>query len=392
MNEKSEYLIIGNGIAGISAAVTLRNKDNEGKITVVTKSPKPFYYRIRLVEYLAGKTEFEKLIAYGEGFYLDKNIEVKLDTEVTDIDSENKKVTFEDGSSMEYNKLLLATGARPRYPDIKGIKEKKWVLKFRGVNDSDEIANHVEICEKVAVLGGGLLGIETAFSLFNLGKNVTVIETAPRLLPRQLDEEGSRILQKILEEKGINFILGKNVEEILGEDCVEGIRFDDGEIFEVKSLVLSAGITPRLELAESAGVEVNRGIVVNEYMETSIKDIYAAGDSIEFQGTLYGLWIPAKEQGDVAGSNMAGEKSKYNPISSETRLKVSGISFFSGGDIEPMGANIYKYNKDGIYRKFFVRDEKIVGAILLGDPKTSMKAGGFIKNRESTDVIYGLYE
>jgi len=392
LKERSEYLIIGNGIAGISAAVSLRNKDSEGKITVVTKSPKPFYYRIRLIEYLADKTEFEKLVGYGEGFYLDKDIDVKLDMEVTNIDSKNKKVTFEDGSSVEYNKLLLATGARPRYPNIKGIKEKKGVLKFRGVNDSDEIANHVEICKEVAVLGGGLLGIETAFSLLNLGKKVTVIETAPRLLPRQLDEEGSRILQKILEEKGINFILGKNVEEILGEDCVKGIKFGDGEVFQVKSLVLSAGITPRLELAESAGVEINRGIVVNEYMETSIKDIYAAGDSIEFQGTLYGLWIPAKEQGDVAGSNMAGEKSKYNPISSETRLKVSGISFFSGGNIEPMGAHIYKYNKEGIYRKFFVRDEKIVGAILLGDAKTAMKVGGFIKNRESTDVIYGLYE
>ncbi len=226
----------------------------------------------------------------------------------------------------------------------------------------------------------------------NLVKNVTIIESAPRLLPRQLDEEGSRILQNILEEKGIKFILGKDVEEILGDNSVEGIRFNDSSTITIKSLVLSAGITPRLEVAKSAGVEINKGIIVNEYMETSERDIYAAGDTAEFNGILYGLWIPSKEQGEIAGNNMTGERVKYNPISAETRLKVSGISFFSGGDIEPLGANIYKYNKDGIYRKFFIRDEKIVGAILLGDPKTAMKAGGFIKNRESTEAIYGLYE
>jgi nitrite reductase (NADH) large subunit len=392
MNEKVKYLIIGNGIAGMSAALAIRNKDSHGEITIVTKSPKPFYYRIRLIEYLAGKIAFEKLIAYGEGFYKDKEIDVLLDREVGNIDSENKKVSFEDGTSISYDKLLMATGARPRYPNIKGIKGKKGILKFRGVNDSDEISNHVKLYKNIAVLGGGLLGIETAFSLLNLGKNVTLIECAPRLLPRQLDEEGSHILQKNLEEKGLKFIIGKNVDEILGEDSVSGIKFDDGSTLEAKSLVLSAGITPRLELAKLAKVQINSGIIVNKYMETSIKDIYAAGDTSEFDGRLYGLWIPSKEQGEIAGNNMAGGKSIYNPISSETRLKVSGISFFSGGNIEPFGANIYRYNKDGIYRKFFVRDEKIVGAILLGDPKTAMKAGGFIKNRDGIDMIYGLYE
>lgn len=392
LNEEVKYLIIGNGITGMSAAIAIRDKDSHGEITIVTKSPKPFYYRTRLIEYLAGKTSFEKLIAYRESFYQDKEINVKLNSEVKSIDTENKKISLEDGTFIFYEKLLLATGARPRYPDIKGIKGKKGVLKFRGVNDSDEITAHVKLCKNVVVLGGGLLGIETAFSLMHLGKYVTLIESAPRLLPRQLDEEGSHILQKILEEKGLKFIIGKNVDEILGDGSVKGVKFDDGSAIETKSLVLSAGITPRLELAKTAGIEMNRGVIVNKYMETSTKNIYAAGDTSEFEGRLYGLWIPSKEQGEIAGNNMAGKKISYNPGSSETRLKVSGISFFSGGDIEPRGANIYRYNRDGIYRKFFVRDEKIVGAILLGDSKTAVKAGGFIKNEEGIDAIYGLYE
>lgn len=207
-----KYLILGNGIAGISAAISVREHDEIGEINVVTKSPMPFYYRIRLIEYLAKKTPIEKLIAYGEAYYDDKEIKVTLNKEAVRIDSENKKVEFSDGSVMSYDRLLLATGARPRYPNIEGM-DKEGVLKFRGASDSDEIIQHIEICDHVVVLGGGILGIEAANSLVNLGKDVTVVESADRLLHKQLDREGSEILQKTLEEKKIKFILGKNIKE-----------------------------------------------------------------------------------------------------------------------------------------------------------------------------------
>lgn len=392
MEELMKYLILGNGIAGISAALSVRAHDEAGEISVVTKSPMPFYYRIRLIEYLAKKTPIEKLIAYGEAFYDDKEIKVTLNKEAIRIDSKNKKVEFEDGSMMSYDRLLLATGARPRYPNIEGM-DKKGLLKFRGASDSDEIIQHIEICDHVVVLGGGVLGIEAANSLVALGKDVTVVESADRLLHRQLDREGSEILQKTLEEKKIKFILGKNIKRIVGDKSVSGIEFENGTIFDTGCVVLSAGIIPRLELCESAGVAFNRGIIVDEHMETNISGIFAAGDAAEYKGTLYGLWAPSKEQGEVAGGNMTGINIRnYNPTLPELRLKVTGISLFSGGDVGENGAVIYKYNKDGIYRKFFVKDNIIVGAILIGDMKTSMMAGHFIRSKESPEVLYGLYE
>lgn len=387
-----KYLILGNGIAGISAALAAREHDETGEITVVTKSPMPFYYRIRLIEYLAKKTPIEKLIAYGDVYYDDKEINVILNKEAVNIDSKNKKVKFEDGTIIHYDKLLLATGARPRYPNLEGI-DKEGILKFRGASDSDEIIQHIEICDRVVVLGGGVLGIEAANSLVNSGKDVTVVETADRLLHRQLDREGSEILQKALEEKKIKFILGKTIKRILGGKSVKGIEFEDGTIFNTGCIVLSAGIIPRLELCKSGGVDFNRGIIVNEYMETNIDGIFAAGDAAEYRGNLYGLWAPSKEQGGIAGGNMTGIKiQKYNPTLPEIRLKVTGISLFSGGETEENGVDIYKYNKDGVYRKFFVRDNKIVGAILIGDMKTSVKVSNWIRSKEGIDVLYGLYE
>lgn len=387
-----KYLILGNGIAGISAAISAREHDETGEISIITKSPMPFYYRIRLIEYLAKKIPIEKLIAYGEAYYDDKDIKVILNKEAIKIDSINKKVKFLDGTTVKYDKLLLATGARPRYPNIEGI-DKKGVLKFRGANDSDEIIYHMDICNNVVVLGGGILGIEAANSLVQLGKNVTVVESADRLLHRQLCKEGSKILQKELEEKNIKFILGKNIKKIIGDKNVKGIEFEDGSIFDTGCIVLSAGIIPRLELCESAGIKYNKGIIVDEHMKTNISGIFAAGDSAEFKGTLYGLWLPSKEQGSIAGGNMTGAKiQKYNPILPEVRLKVTGISLFSSGNIKEDKAVIYKYNKDGIFRKFFVRDNKIVGVILIGDIKTSMIASDFIRSKKSPDAILGLYE
>jgi nitrite reductase (NADH) large subunit len=387
-----KYLILGNGIAGISAALSAREHDETGEITIVTKSPMPFYYRIRLIEYLAKKIPIEKLIAYKDTYYEDKKIKVILNKRAVRIDSENKKVEFKDGSIMEYDKLLLATGARPRYPNIEGM-DKEGILKFRGASDSDEIIDHVEICDNVVILGGGVLGIEAANSLVNLGKNVTVIESADRLLHRQLDMEGSKILQKALEEKNIKFIFGKNIKRILGDESVKGIEFEDGIIFDTESIVLSAGIIPRLELCESAGIDFDRGIIVDEHMKTNIDSIFAAGDVAEYKENLYGLWAPSKEQGEIAGENMTGVKiKKYNPTLPEVRLKVTGISLFSGGSIDENKAVIYKYHKDGIYRKFFVKNNIIVGAIIIGDIKTSMKAGHFIRSKESPEVLSGLYE
>ena len=322
-----KYLIIGNGIAGTEAALNIRKLDESGEITVIAQSKNHFYYRPRLIEYLSGDIDFKILLKYGEEFYQDKGIDVRLGLKITDIDIENKLVHCEYGEEFSYDKLLIATGARSFVPTIKGIV-KAGVFKFRGVSDCDEILSYSEPHKEVVVIGAGLLGIEAANALMKQGKDVTIVEYCDRLLPNQMDKEGSNILKQKLEEKGIKFILGDCVDEIHGRAFVDGITLHSGKTLPCKVVVLSTGIRPRLELPEKIGLKVNKGIIVDDKLQTSIEDIYAAGDVAEHNGICYGLWIPSMEQGKAAGANMAGVDTYYKGSSIETRLKVTGISVF----------------------------------------------------------------
>ena len=384
-----KYLIIGNGVAGTEAALNIRKLDESGEIKVIAQSENHFYYRPRLIEYLSGDIDFKILLKYGEEFYQDKGINVRLGLKITDIDSENKLVRCEYGEEFTYDKLLIATGARSFIPTIKGIV-KAGIFKFRGVSDCDEILSYSEAHKEVVIIGAGLLGIEAANALMKQGKDVTIVEYCDRLLPNQMDKEGADILKEKLEEKGIKFILGDCVDEIHGRAFVDGITLRSGKTLPCKVVVLSTGIRPRLELPEKMGLKVNRGIIVDDRMQTSLEDVYAAGDVAEHSGICYGLWIPSMEQGKIAGANMAGTETCYKGSSVETRLKVTGISVFSAGIIDAEDLKEYSYKDESVYRKFFVKEDRVVGGFVIGDARSSLKISRAINNGESIESLKEL--
>jgi nitrite reductase (NADH) large subunit len=223
----------------------------------------------------------------------------------------------------------------------------------------------------VAVIGGGLLGLETAHALNMLGKKVTVIEMSHWLLHRQLDKEGGTILQQLLETKGLSFILGDTVASIEApQGQVTGIRMKSGRQLDLQAVIVSAGIKGRDHLARQIGAQINKGIVVDDTMRTSVADIYAAGDPIEHRGRLYGLWPAAKEQGAAAGSNMAGQPLTYTGSALSSNLKITGIDLYSAGNIDSPSDETISSQLNGTYEKYLIKDVKLIAAIVIGDAGT----------------------
>ncbi len=372
-NETMKYLIIGNGVAGTEAALTIRKNDPVGEITIISESEHLFYYRPKLIDYLAGEITIDKLTIYQKEFYDKRNIQNILGTRVEKIVPKDKITVSEDGTKHEYDKLLLATGASCFIPPIQGT-DKPGVFSLRGIKDADDIRAYSRDITNVAVIGGGLLGLETAYSLRKLGKKVTVIEVYGRLLPRQLDDEGAAILRKILEDKGLSFILPGVVQAIEGNGKVENVTLRSGVPVKTDMVLICAGIRGRDELAKDIGATVRKGIVVNDYLQTSIEHIYCAGDPAEHHGRLYGLWPPAKEQGMITGLNMAGVPTPYRGTVCSSTLKITGIDVYSAGDIEADDAEILFSKDKGVYRKLLLKNEKAIGTIVVGDSKAVIMA------------------
>jgi nitrite reductase (NADH) large subunit len=380
------YLIIGNGIAGVEAAINIRKIDKEGDITIITKSENLSYFRPRLIDYLANKVAFKGIIAKQKDFYEEKRIKNAFNTKITGIRLESKNVIGSSGMTFKYDKLLLATGAKPFLPPIDGI-DKKGVFTFRQKKDADNIKLFCKDKKDIVIIGGGLLGLEVANSLTILGKKVTIIEYFNQLLPRQLDEQGAGVLKTILERKGLSFKLGNVTEKIDGKEKVERVILKSGEIVKTDAVIISAGVRPRLELAKDINIEINRGVKVNDYMETSIKDIYAAGDIAEHREINYGLWMPSKEQGEIAGKNMAGEKIKYKGSSFETRLKVTGITLFSAGEFKTKDGEIKILQEGDVFKKIIIKNKKLYGAIILGDDKAALLASKIFKDKKYINML-----
>ncbi len=388
-----KYIIIGNGIAGVEAAVNIRKNDAHGEIEIFSQEDSLLYYRPRLIEYLSGQVEPEKLLTYKQEWYEERNIKNILGVNIKEIRKESKEIIDTQDKRYKYDKLLLAVGARAFLPDTPGV-DKMGVFSLRTIADAERIKSYCKKVKNVVIIGGGLLGIETANNLLNLGVKVKVIEYSDRLLSRQLDNEGSEILEETLKNKGIEFVLKETVKEIYGNDSanntqgtVKSILLGSGAIIEADAVIYSVGVRGRLELAQAIGLNINRGVLVNEYMETSQQDIYAAGDAIEINNTCYGLWIPAKEQGKIAGENMAGVRNPYSMTPLETRLKITDITLFSAGDIHNQDAKVKLSRENGVYRKLVIKDNKLIGAIVLGDRKEEMLISKVYAGKASLDEI-----
>ncbi|WP_313232532.1 NAD(P)/FAD-dependent oxidoreductase [Tissierella praeacuta] len=367
--DKAKYLIIGNGIAGLAATREIRAHDEKGTIIMISSESTLTYYRVKLTEYMSKEFTDEELLVSKENWYQDKNIKVTLRKLVEDIDITNNKVRLDDGQEISYEKLLIATGSRPFIPPING-KYKEGLFALRTLKDLHYIKEYLKSCNDVSLIGGGLLGLEAAWALKELDKKVNIIEFAPYLLPRQLDKEISDKLEKKLSEHGFKIYLSSQAEEILGDGAVTGIRLNGERKLESEAVLVSSGIRPNLDLVRDTEIEYNRGIIVDKHLKTNIDNIYAAGDVVEIDGMVLGLWTAGNEQGKIAGANMAGKELEYNQPKIFTTLKIGNIELFSAGIIDDFDrVHEYKDDERDIHHKLFTRDNKIVGAILFGDLK-----------------------
>jgi nitrite reductase (NADH) large subunit len=363
-----KYLIIGSGAAGISAVKEiLKNRDENDQITVITKEDYPLYYRPRLIEYLSGEVDEEEIIINDKEWFENNDINLKLSEEVTEVDFENKKVISEK-STYSYDKLLLANGAHSFKPPIKGVNKKN-VFTLRDLSDAKKITNICENAEKAVVVGGGLLGVESASNIKKSGLDVTVVERTEWCLNKQLDEKGGKLLIEILErEKGLNFIVDATTEEFLGNDKVEAVLMGNGDKLNTDLVLLSTGVRSNIELFKDTELEIKRAVNVNEYMETNLEDVYAAGDVAEYNGIFYGIWPPSMKMGQTAGKNMSGEKQEFPGVVSSHTLKVAGVNVVSAGNLDPDNELDHEIVEKERGYKRVIRDKegKAVGLIIVG--------------------------
>lgn len=362
------HLIIGNGVAGTTAAESIRQKDDTSKITIITAEDLPFYFRIKLPEYLSDDVTEKRLLAHKPEWYRGQRIDLVTKTEVIAIDPKTKAATTNTGLTLSYDNLLIATGSHSFVPPIQG-SNLAGVFTLRNISDARAIKKHLDKTNRVVIIGGGLLGLETGHALRKLGREVTVVEFFPRLLPRQLDDEGASKLKKIMEEDlGFSFRLGARTKEITGTENVSGVVLENGETLPCEMVIISAGVRPNLDLAISMGLSHDKGIVVTEQMETSMEGVFAAGDVAEFGGKPpSGIWPTAMQQGKVAGIAMAGGTPHYAGTTMANKLKVVGINLAALGDIDAD----HRYESrisatDSTYRKIVIDQNRIIGAILLG--------------------------
>ena len=364
------YLIIGNGVAGTTAAETIRKQDPAGNITILSEEDIPFYYRIRLNDFIAGEVSEDKLIAKKKAWYQEQRIELRLNTRIARLEAAAKQLTTGSGEKLSFDRLLLATGSHSFLPPIEGITQQG-VFALRHIKDARAILAQAGNSEEVILIGGGLLGLEAGNALRRLGKKVTVVEFFPRLLPRQLDSKGAKRLQKLMEKMGFAFRLSamtKTITHSTGK--VDGIVLEGGDTLPGQMVIVSAGVRPNLELAQSGGLACDKGVTVNDRLETSAKGIYAAGDVAEHRGVVSGIWPAAMQQGKVAGANMAGGEAVYQGATMSNILKVAGIDVAAAGNIDAEGRYESQVVSSGsMYKKLVIENNRLIGCVMVGDTK-----------------------
>ncbi len=370
---KPRLVVVGNGMAGVrTVEELLKIGPDHYHITIFGAEPHPNYNRILLSPVLAGEMTVQEIVLNDLQWYRNNGIALHTGKRIARIDRVKRQVIADDGTQEGYDRLLVATGSTPFILPIPG-NDLPGVIAYRDIKDTDEMIAAAGQYAHAVVIGGGLLGLEAANGLKLRGMNVTVVHLGPWLLERQLDEVAGRMLQKSLEGRGLRFLLEKQSEALIqGESGrVAAIRFKDGMQLPADLVVMAAGIRPNSALAEAAGIYCNRGIVVNDTMQTYDPKVYAVGECVSHRGVAYGLVAPLFEQAKVAANHLAGYGiSRYTGSVTSTKLKVTGIDLFSAGD--------YMGNKDteeivlndpagGVYKKLVIKDNKLVGGVMYGD-------------------------
>lgn len=370
-----KYVIIGNSAAAVGCIEGIRKYDKDGSITVVSDEKHHVYSRPLISYYLAGKVTPENMVYRKSDFYEKYNIETKLGKKALSIDAKKKTVTLEDGEAVKYDRLLIATGSSPFVPPTNGLRDQNNVFTFLKYDDALGIEKLINKDSHVVVVGAGLIGLKAAEGLAHVVGSLDVVELAPRVLPMILDDEAAKPVQKRLEENGVKFHLGMTADSVAGEKRVEKVILKDGTELPCDVLIMGVGVRPNVAEAKATGVAVNRGIIIDENMRTNVDGIYAAGDVTEGMDTISGdkkimaLWPNAYAQGYAAGVHMTGSDSDFKGVFPMNAVGFFGLSMITagiqGGDGVEMLSKSDK--KTGAMKRFFVKDDRLVGFILLGD-------------------------
>ncbi len=385
---KEKLVVVGNGMAGMRAVEELLKLDaDKYEITVFGSEPHPNYNRIMLSQVLAGEKTIDDIILNSREWYAENGINLVTGDEVTAIDRVARKVVTASGVEAGYDRLLLATGSMPFIIPVPG-HDKEGVIGFRDIADVDAMLAAAKSHKKAVVIGGGLLGLEAANGLMKQGMDVTVVHLLDSLMERQLDKPASAMLKASLEARGMTFLMEAQTSEILGDDRVSGVKFKDGSQIDADLVVMAVGIRPNMALAQSAGLHCERGVVVNDTMQTYDPKIYAVGECVQHRGNCYGLVAPLFEQAKVVANHLVEMGiARYEGSVTSTKLKVTGIDLFSAGEFNEAEGDetlVLQDPAQGVYKKLVIRDNQVKGAVLYGD--TMDGTWYFTLLREGTDI------
>ena len=370
--EKMKLVLVGNGLAGMRCLEDLLDMAPERyEVTVIGEEPWGNYNRIMLSPVLSGDKSIEDIMLHPHAWYSDKGIHFIAGDAAVKIDRPRKQVHTEKGIVVDYDRLILATGSKPFIPPIKG-SDLKGVLSFRDIYDVNTMLEYCKNKKNAVVIGGGLLGLEAAYGLKQRGMNVTVLHLMDRIMDRQLDARASALLKQSIEAKGIPVLTEANTEELIGQDGhVSQLRLKDGTVLEADFVIFAVGIRPNMALAQSAGLRCNRGVMVNDTMQTFDPSIYAVGECIEHRNQTFGLVEPLWGQAFICASHLAEHCSLiFKAPTVPTQLKVSGCDVFSAGNFEPADDYediILNDEKRHIYKRIIIQQDKVIGAVLFGD-------------------------
>lgn len=378
-------VIVGNGMAAARLVDELvKSALGRYAIAVIGDEPRLAYNRVLLSSVLAGETASHDIELKPASWWRDRGVTLKYGCIATEIDVGRRELKIENDESIEFSKLVLATGSTAIRLNVPGA-DLPGVNTFRDSRDVDLLLTLAANRKRVVVIGGGLLGLEAAYGLAKAGAPITLVHLMDRLMERQLDAPAAHLLKSLVERKGIDVLLNANTARILGESRVEGVELADGRQIEADAVIFAAGIRPNVTLAKQAGIAVNRGIVVDDILQTSVSGIFALGECAEHRSLCYGLVEPAYEQARVLARHLSGREAAYSGSVVATNLKVSGVSVFSAGDfLAADGSESIVLNdaKRGTYKKLVIAEGRLTGAVLIGDVTDALWYLELIRARE----------
>jgi NAD(P)H-nitrite reductase large subunit len=390
-----KYVIIGASAAAIGAVEAIREVDPVGTMTVISEEECPQYSRPMISDFVGGKATFQRMMCREDDFWKQNNVEALTGRTAISLNLAGKSVALDNGDKVQYEKLLIATGGKPFVPKMEG-SDKEGVFTFTKIADAERLAEKLETARNIVVIGAGLIGVSVTEALVKRGLKVTLVELQDKILSLLLDAKGSDIVENVIRNDGVTIVTGQSVQRIVGKPdddrAMGGVVLTKGEQVSCDAVIVAIGVVPRTELVAGTEIKLNRGIVVDNYMQTNVPDVYASGDVAEAydftlnQNRLLPLWPLAVAEGKVAGYNMAGKTTEYSGGTNMSALKYFGIPVVSIGIANPKEETAYeilvKHDPEkNLYKKIVLKDNVIVGITLVNDVERAGTLFHLMKNR-----------